>query len=324
MRKPGVRSASPPDKAVSTSESRVPESRCLVCGASRHRMLFVGTEERFGHGGSFTVASCEQCGFAWTSLDPDVDLGDWYERSYWGNREDGGDRNGHARGPAYRALRAVWRAINGTARPSRWVKRGRVLDVGYGPGYDTLEMQEQGARVIGIDISSAGLRGAGGLRPPVARAVANACPFADGSFDTVVMSQVLEHLSDPVGALAEARRILRPGGRLLVLVPNAAGVQRHVFRNHWVNWHLPYHIWHFEASTAIALVTRCGFRVKRVRTYSPGEWLLLSLRLTWPSLGSVEGNRPVSRALRLIAAPLLRMVDCLGLGDCLVVEVIKV
>ena len=47
-------------------------------------------------------------------------------------------------------------------------------------------------------------------------------PVADGAADVVIMSELIEHLVDPDGAVAEARRILRPGGSLLLSTPNLA------------------------------------------------------------------------------------------------------
>lgn len=318
-----LRDSSVPRSPNSAAAAPHASQCCLICGSDAGDALFTGTEERFGLGGRFPVLSCRECGFGWTSLGQDFDLNHWYEQAYW---QDGGNTTRLSNGaPAgrYRTLRDAWRLINGSARPSRWVRTGRVLDVGCGPGYDTLEMQELGARVAGIDRSLAALGRASCSGIPVVRASPPAYPFAEASFDTVVMSQILEHLPDPDGALAGAHRLLRPHGRLLVVVPNAAGTQRRVFGRHWVNWHLPYHLWHFDGAAIRTLIARCGFRIERLRTCSPGEWLLLSLGLRWPSLRRAVANRALSRSLRLIAAPALRIADALGRGDCLVVEAYK-
>jgi SAM-dependent methyltransferase len=98
----------------------------------------------------------------------------------------------------------------------------RVLDVGSGPGFLAAEMAEDvgpDGSVVGVDPSDSMLALARGQAANVEFRAGGAgdLPVADGSFDVVVSTQVLEYVEDIAGALAEARRVLRPGGRLMVL-----------------------------------------------------------------------------------------------------------
>jgi arsenite methyltransferase len=98
----------------------------------------------------------------------------------------------------------------------------RVLDIGSGPGFLAAEMAaEVGAegRVVGVDPSESMLEMARGRGAPVEYAAGDALalPFADETFDAAVATQVYEYVADMPAALAEARRVLRPGGRLLIL-----------------------------------------------------------------------------------------------------------
>jgi arsenite methyltransferase len=103
----------------------------------------------------------------------------------------------------------------------------RALDIGSGPGFLTAEMAADvgpEGTVHGVDVSESMLAIARRreLAPSSARvelqaADAAALPFPDASFDAVVSTQVYEYVADIPGALAEARRVLVPGGRLLVL-----------------------------------------------------------------------------------------------------------
>ncbi|HEY2174396.1 MAG TPA: methyltransferase domain-containing protein [Mycobacteriales bacterium] len=102
-----------------------------------------------------------------------------------------------------------------------------VLDVGSGPGYLAREIaQRVGPRgaVHGVDPSESMLATAVRLRAGEHPAAVRFCvgdalalPFPDGSFDAVTATQVYEYVADMPAALAEARRVLRPGGRLLIL-----------------------------------------------------------------------------------------------------------
>lgn len=94
-----------------------------------------------------------------------------------------------------------------------------VLDVGCGTGGFAAEIADAtGARVVGCDRSRAFLDYARRRSPDVDWVVGDAAelPFEASSFDRVVMSLVLHQLDDPGRAVAEAHRVLRPGGRLLV------------------------------------------------------------------------------------------------------------
>jgi len=97
-----------------------------------------------------------------------------------------------------------------------------VLDVGSGPGFLAAEMAEEvgpDGRVAGVDPSESMLVLARRHAPAAELQAGGALelPFPDASFDAVVSTQVLEYVEDVAAALAEARRVLRPGGRVLVL-----------------------------------------------------------------------------------------------------------
>jgi SAM-dependent methyltransferase len=83
--------------------------------------------------------------------------------------------------------------------------------------------QNPAHRFAGIDWSGDALRRARSLGLTVVRGSVNpGLPVADGAADVVIMSELIEHLVDPDGAVAEVRRVLRPGGSLLLSTPNLA------------------------------------------------------------------------------------------------------
>jgi SAM-dependent methyltransferase len=114
---------------------------------------------------------------------------------------------------------AAWARALGHLLPPQ-----RVADLGCGDGYLTLEASRWASRVIAIDRSQAVLERARALARR--RHVTNVTwrrgeiehlPLRDGSVDVAILSQALHHANDPARALAEAVRVVVPGGRVLVL-----------------------------------------------------------------------------------------------------------
>ena len=101
----------------------------------------------------------------------------------------------------------------------------RVLDLGCRSGALTRHFLE-GNSVVGVDVDPAALEKAASLGiEPVQANVEEPLPFDDGSFDAVVVGELLEHLRFPDALVAEIARVLRPGGVVVGSVPNAYRLQ---------------------------------------------------------------------------------------------------
>lgn len=151
----------------------------------------------------------------------------------------------------------------------------RVLDVGVGPGLLAEDMAHsvgEHGRVAGVDLSEAMLemtrRRCAELAWTDFRAAdATKLPFADDSFDALVSTQVYEYVSDMAGALAEAHRVLRRGGRIVVLDTDWDSVvwntrDRARMRRILDAWDAHLHDPHLP-STLVAKLERAGFRNQR-------------------------------------------------------------
>jgi SAM-dependent methyltransferase len=147
-------------------------------------------------------------------------------------------------------------------------------------------------------------------------------------YDVVVLSNVLEHVPDPGALLARLRGWLRPGGEVWISCPNAGSIWRRVFGRSWINWHVPYHLWHFSPHTLESVLARGGFRLAELQTFSPALWLAQSICLS-RGAGAGGVNRllrsaPAVAALmltgRLLVLPFFSRADRQLRGDCLVAK----
>ena len=157
-------------------------------------------------------------------------------------------------------VRHARRALEGAAR---------LLDVGCGSGAAAAFLDRR--PLHGCDRSPAMARAARARGVRVTLADAAALPYRDGAFDGVLSLGLIEYLPDPAAALAEMRRVLAPGGRLVLSAPNPAAPARRLMRL------FPRR---FDQDVAapwprrrlVEAVTAAGFGGVRVRTTNLAPW----------------------------------------------------
>ena len=149
------------------------------------------------------------------------------------------------------------------AEIERWTGVGRLLDVGSGPGHLLEAARRRGWETTGVDLderAAALARDLFGVETTITAFRPGLVP--DESYDAVALHHSLEHLPDPLEALAGARRALRPGGVLHVAVPNSRTIDRLWNRNALGDiFDPPRHRFVFSDRTLRLLVERSGFEV---------------------------------------------------------------
>lgn len=199
--------------------------------------------------GEFALARCRACASAVT-LAP-VPTAAHEQGAYGGGAPRGS-------GPAAPLLRAFDRRrlallARAGARPP-----GRLLDVGAGRGRFVLQARAAGWVADGLEPSARGVAGARALGVDLQQAAIEQADVAPSSLDAAALWHVLEHLDDPAAALARIAGWLRPGGLLVIGVPNLASVQARVGGARWYHLDVPRHRTHFTVAGLHALLRRCG------------------------------------------------------------------
>src|SRR6185436_4447479 len=147
---------------------------------------------------------------------------------------------------------------------------GRILDVGCGSGFFLRALDASQWERVGVEISDgaaeAARRAIGGDR--IFTGTLSQAAWPDSEFDVITLWSALEHTNQPRATLAEARRILKPGGSLIVQLPNAGSYQLRLFSGAWFALDVPRHRYHFTPETLESLLSATGFSSYRMTLFS--------------------------------------------------------
>jgi predicted SAM-dependent methyltransferase len=139
-------------------------------------------------------------------------------------------------------------------------------------------------------------------------------------YDLIVGWMVLEHLHNPIHALQKLWHWTRPGGWLVLSVPDAGALEFKVFKDAWYALHLPNHLYHYTLATLNLILERSGWKIERVFWHSNPNNLLQSLRYRCQDRGwkrtadylldIVDGRR--QRYVQLLLGRVLGMLHASG------------
>lgn len=198
------------------------------------------------------------------------------------------------------------------------VREASIVELGSGLGFN-LEIFRGDNRVLGIEgLESAAAAASQRGIPTIVANIDREIPLPADSADFVLCLDVLEHLVEPAGCLAEVSRILKPRGRLVVNVPNqftlsgrlnillGSGIDSTRFFPEHPDWSNP-HLRFFRRSSIGSLLERCGFRII-------DDWCW-----RFPALPLVHGSRRISRSW-LATALARRLPELFAGGFFLIAE----
>jgi 2-polyprenyl-3-methyl-5-hydroxy-6-metoxy-1,4-benzoquinol methylase len=303
---------------------------CHVCG-STGRPLYTGITDRlFAAPGSWSLKQCADpaCGLLW--LDPvpiEEDIGKAYA-SYFTHAgmgpaplASGGLRNairdasvardyGYQVPPVPVSARLV-AALLGLHPGIRdemgfsvmWqpaVPGGRLLDVGCGSGVLIARLRALGWNAEGVDFdpAAAEVGARNGLLIRVGGIEAQHYP-AD-TFDAVTMSHFIEHVHAPGTVLAEAIRVLKPGGTLTLVTPNAASLGHRWFKADWRPLEPPRHLQMFTPPALLRVLRDLGYVEGRARTTLCDPYGVFLGSLGLRRRGAFDMSKPITRFGKLL------------------------
>lgn len=198
--------------------------------------------------------------------------------------------------------------------------RGRLLEVGTGAGFFLKAAERAGWTVGGIEISSEGVAFATArLGLEIRRESAEELSYPDTSFDVAVMFDVIEHLLDPAAALTQVKRVLRPGGLLVVSTPNLHALTRFALGSEWAVLSPAEHLYNFSEATLGILLRRAGFRNVAFQRQYEGLGVDETMNPRYSHAPSSVRNRIYSALVARFGRFTYRQVQASGGADTLLV-----
>lgn len=296
---------------------------CLLCG-NEGIPLYQDLQDRlFSIQGVWSLICCPECDFVWLNPRPiSEDIGKLYAECYthvpppdrasrplnnlrkmvkYGILATAYDYTGLVEDALEKVAGKIlsWvcplrEAVGETVMWLEASRRGRLLDVGCGNGQFLAHMRGLGWEVIGVEPDSKAVHIAKehfGLK--VFQGTLEEAKFPDDSFDAITMNHVIEHVPEPMGTLAECRRLLQSGGKLVVVTPNIRSLGRYIFGEYWRGWEVPRHLFLFSSRSLRTCTERAGLRVQRLWVTSKiARWIWSVSRLIRQK-GKLPGGSPV-------------------------------
>ncbi len=306
--------------------------RCDLCGNDKN-VLFLRTRDyRYGYAEYFNFMRCLGCGLIYMNPRPTAD---WICKRYDEDYTSDADLKrmdlsiDSSKWKTF--LRPLWQKFVGGYKLADYKIGGKFLDVGCGAGEALCVAKEHGMEPFGIEINpklvkickDKGLNAHCGTLEEI--------NFPDNYFDTVWISQVIEHVCSPKDLLREVKRILKQNGRVYIFCPNLESYLSKLFGRYWEGWYVPFHFYVFTASTMRRLGAEVGLKVEKIETSTPDRFFIVSAKgYLWgersSGSSSIERGRIFDTILfRAFISVLLRTLDLVfeGRGDCLKIVLSK-
>jgi 2-polyprenyl-3-methyl-5-hydroxy-6-metoxy-1,4-benzoquinol methylase len=269
---------------------------CDICHSTEARLLFVATDRLHISEEPWQIAECLGCGVLRTlPVMREDELAKFYPDEYWGGV------------PTERWIAASQADKTAFVRACQ-LTGGSILDVGCGAGFFLRALKEGSWQKFGVEIGEEAARAAKRLlmNGQIFHGTLSEAAFADHSFDVVTFWSSLEHTNEPRQTLIEARRIIKPGGTVIVQVPNAASYQAELFKSGWFALDAPRHRYHFTPESLQRVLQEAGFGIYQTTFHSKAHnshALRQSLKF------KLWQRSPLHRAAFLLAIPFIKPFD---------------
>ncbi|MBW6534278.1 MAG: class I SAM-dependent methyltransferase [Mariniphaga sp.] len=234
-------------------------NQCPVCGSKKLKS-FITCTDFFVSGEQFEIMECNICGFKFTAnAEDEENIGKYYQS------EEYISHSNTSKGLVNVVYHNVRNYMLGCKRrlveKVTGAKTGHILDVGAGTGFFLNEMKTHGWQGSGTEKSADARAFAQKEFGLEMDGPGQLYPFEKESFDAITLWHVLEHIHQLNENLEAFVRLLKPGGKLIIALPNHTSYDARHYKQYWAAWDVPRHLWHFAPKQVKLLAKRHGLRL---------------------------------------------------------------
>jgi SAM-dependent methyltransferase len=204
--------------------------------------------------------------------------------------------------------------------------RRNLLDIGCNDAKKLSYFDANGWQIYGIDISEPAVEAArcGIPQGQFYCGSLESANFEPESFDVIRLDNVLEHLEKPIETLKDIYRIIKPGGRLYLYVPNGESFTLCYLKGYSISSWIPFHLNLFSKRSLMHALREAGFQEEKVKCTlgTPLPWLYLSLKQLVRGQTSGKMN-PVEKCFSIVLVPATFCLNEAGMGEEIVAHAIK-
>lgn len=225
------------------------------------KIILRGRDTLHSIGGDYFVVKCLACGLMRTDPRPDFNsIGKFYPENY-APYKNLSFKKSKKTGILKTIVDFIFR-FNDNLLPLS--PPGKLLEVGCASGVYLNDRLLDGWQVEGVEFSESAVNVAREHGMRVHHGQIKDIQLENAPYDIVVAQMVLEHLYNPVAELKEWRKLIKPGGKLVISVPNINSLDFYLFKQYWYGLQLPTHLFHFTPQTLTNVLLNSGWRVVRI------------------------------------------------------------
>jgi SAM-dependent methyltransferase len=229
---------------------------CPICGSADTRQV-LSVKDHTVSGELFGINHCNGCQGRFTQNAPDAaSISGYYKAESYISHTD--TREGMVNRLYHLVRRHTLVGKHRLVEKESAQKAGRLLDLGCGTGAFLDVMKKAGWEVTGLEPEADARRVAKERYGIDVSDSGSLHTLTSGTFDVITLWHVLEHVHDLHSTLDELVRVLKPGGRLFVAVPNFTSGDAMHYGEYWAAWDVPRHLYHFSPNAMRVLLEKHG------------------------------------------------------------------